>query len=374
MKICFDAFSLSHLPNTGLYSYSYELINSLLNVYPQPQYSLITNNGGNEIPFNKGKGLAIDLLDIDRKKNDYSLIGNYLSNNKIRLYHSLNNGFSIPDEKECKYVVTIHDMLPMSDKTLVDDKYFNKHINLVPKALEKADKVIAVSNFVREELVKYYDVPQDKIEVVYPIVSKGFKDIWEVHSKNFMRKHYDITDDYVLYAGGLHERKQLPLLLSTFKEVIKREANLKLLIVGSTKGKREHHYINLLNDAKKLGIAEKVHFLGPIPYKHMPYIYNAANCFLNLSTYEGYPLAAVEAKECGTSIVCLENSSFKEVLGNYPTYIKTIEPKVIADKVLESIYRSSEIFMANSSKHSTVEEKKPVNQMINIYESLMYIW
>lgn len=375
MKICFDAFPLTHLPNTGLYTYSYELIKNLLNYYPQPNYCLITNNDGIKMPFDNKKGLSFKYADINRVRNDYSLISEYLQGNKIRLYHSVNNGFSIPEDKVCKYVTTIHDTIALSDKSLVDPKYVTRFNKVVPKALDKSDKIIAVSNFVKGELLKYSNIPAEKVEVIYPIVSKQFKPIWAVHYRKVLMKKYNLTGDFILSVGSLHKRKNLSTVLAILREILTEERNIKLVIIGDTQGKRNPYFLQLQKQAQNLGISENVMFLGTVDYEDIPYFYNEAKCLVNLSSYEGFPTSAMEAKACEAPVVCTMNSSFREVLGDYPIYVESEDTHNIAAEVLQLIYRKeSPMLFRNKDTRNEDSDLEPIKKIIKIYESLMYAW
>jgi len=373
MNICFDAFPISHLPNTGLYSYSYQLIDNIFKIYPQPHYNLITNNSLLKLPWKNSKGISIDYIDINRKERDYSVLANYLDSNNIKLYHSLNNGFSIPIEKNCKYVVTIHDLLPLSESELVDKKYYDKFMNDTPRALESADKVIAVSEFLREELITRCNIPEDKIEVIYPVISKDFKPIPKEESKEFLKRHYNITDNYLLYAGSIHPRKNLPLLLATFKEITKREENIKLIIIGSISGKREAYYLKLRSYARKLGIDDRISFLGSVVHRNMPYFYNGALCFLNFSIYDGFPLTSVEAIACNIPVICNDFLSFKEILGTNCIYTNTKNPKEIAEQITQIVHEKPKKEITRHFREIIGEQStKSMEKIVRIYESVIY--
>jgi len=140
-------------------------------------------------------------------------------------------------------------------------------------------------------------------------------------------------------------------------------------VIGDIEGKRKEYYNKLVDIRKKLGLGENVIFLGSIDYNDMTYFYNGAKCFINLSSYEGYPLTAMEAMMCETPIICSDNSSFKEALGNYPAYVSSQDVKDIADLLLDMVSKSKvQISRGN------IDQMKSVNKLINLYETLMYTW
>lgn len=371
MNVCLDVFALSHFPNTGLYTYAHELVSNLLNIYPHPHYKLITSREGSLIPFSENKRVSIDYLDINRRRNDFRAIANYIRDNNIKLYHSLNNGFSVPKEKDCKYVVTIQDILPLVNKELVDKKYHQKYMELVPQAIESADKVIAVSNYVRAEILKNLAVSEEKIEVIYPNTSKIFKPIWAVHYKKFLSRYYKIAGEFILHVGSIHKRKKLNLLLTLFKELLKSNNNLKLVIIGDVEGKRKEYSHQLWGVINDFELKDNVIFLGMVKHEELPYFYNAANCLINLSKDDGYPLTAMEAMKCQVPVVCYKDGSFAEVLGTYPYYLSSDEPKEIAatlSNVMKVRKESPNLFGIKSP----YDYYEPIKKLIRVYESLLY--
>lgn len=372
MRVCLDVFALTHLPNTGLYTYAYGVVKGLLTAYPHPQYHLISNNMGIKIEFEKEKVLSVNYLDVNRKGNDFKLIYDFLKSKKIKLYHSLNNGFSVPTEKACKYVITIQDVLPLVNKELVDVRYKKKYMDLVPAAIKKSDKVIAVSVYVKEQLMKNLGVREEDIEVIYPVVSKDFKPIWAMHYKNFLLKQYSLTSDYILSVGAIDPRKNLKLVILTFEELFKIYSSLKLVIIGEVGGKRHKHYLELKSLIEKLGIGSNVIFLGSINYNELPYFYNAASCYVNLSEFEGYPTSAVEAMKCQTPVICKDSSPFKEVLGEYAIYTSSDEPSELAKKISKVINDDNLRYLSFSKKEELIDNQDSVRKLIRVYENLLY--
>jgi glycosyltransferase involved in cell wall biosynthesis len=374
MKICLDGIAINYLMNTGLYTYTYELINHLLTVYPQGKYEVLMDKNEEEYPFKKDKNMKCIHMDINRKKNDYAMLIDYIRKNHIHIYHSVNNGFSIPKEKVCKYISTIHDLLPVSKAEYVDLKYFNKFINVFPDAIERTDKIIAVSHFIKDELMHHYKVSENKIKVIYPICSNQFKPLDVEKSKEKVKKNYKIEGDYLLYVGSIHIRKNIPTIFRAFKEVLKSYKNLKLLMIGDCEGKREGYYLKLKEYAKSLNMDEKVLFLGKVRYEHMPYFYNGAKCVINISSYEGFPLSAVEAMACNIPIVCTKNSSFEEALGKVGIWVDPKDIHFMKDILLEVL--SSKSFSMNYIEEGKVQKAKYESQdivknIVRLYEDIV---
>ncbi|MCT4618902.1 MAG: glycosyltransferase family 4 protein [Marinisporobacter sp.] len=374
MKICLDGMALNYLMNTGLYTYTYELINHLLHIYPQGKYEVLMDKNEERCSLVKHRKLKWIYMGNDRKNNDYTMLVDHIRRDHIHIYHSVNNGFSIPKEKVCKYISTIHNLLPVSKAEYVDTKYFNKFMNVFPNALERADKIIAVSNFIKDELMHHYKVAENKIKVIYPICSNQFKPLDLEESKRKIKKHYKIEGDYLLHVGSIHMRKNIPTIFRAFKEVLKSYKDLTLLMIGDYEGKREGYYLKLKEYAKSLNIDENVLFLGKVSYEHMLYFYNGAKCMINISSYEGFPLSVVEAMACNTPIVCTKNSSFGEALGKAAIWIDLKDIHLMKDILLEVL--SNENFTINyigegKAQKTKYESQGIVKDMVRLYEDIV---
>jgi len=375
MKICVDGLGVSKLSGTGCYSYTYGLLSKLLEIYPQPQYDLIWDSEFRIPEWEKHKNLIYQDLKINRKENDYKNLEDYLKNSKTDVYFSPNNGLSIPQNKVCHTIMTVHDLLPVSQKDLVDDKYYQKFMALFPNAIQKSDKIIAVSHFIKHELMAYYNVPDTKIEVIYPGISPMFKPLNRDFATVSLKNRYSIGENFILYAGSIHPRKNLEVLIHVFDFLLKDMDDMQLVIVGSIDAKREEHYLTLKNLAEKLGIGNRVIFTGKVDYTDMPYFYNGARCFVNLSSYEGFPHTSVEASACNCPVVSLRNSSFSGVDIPHAFLLDTLDVNLLKN-VIGNIMREKETrndlqkpFLGKKSKYSW---DSVTNKMVHLIESTVF--
>jgi glycosyltransferase involved in cell wall biosynthesis len=375
MRICVDGVGISHMYGTGLYSYTYELLNSLFQNNPDSYYDILWDDSLLIEKWQENKTLSYLSLNLNRIKNEYSNLQEHILHNKVDIYHSPNNGFSLPLNKYCKYVITVHDLLPLNNKHYVDKKYLNKFNEVFPSATQNADKIIAVSNFVKDELICNFDVLKEKIEVIYPIVSSQFKKKDSIYSRNILKNKYKIEGDFLLYAGSIHPRKNLSQLVQVFKEILEYKTDIKLVIAGKIDGKREAHYLDIKYLAQKLGIESYIIFTGTVEYNDMPYLYSMAKCAINLSDYEGFPMSSVEAMRCEVPLICSISSSFKEVLGNGALFIDDIKDKnqikeVILDVLYNDNYREYIIKKGNNCS-ANYSDYGAIKKMIEVYQSLV---
>lgn len=376
MKVCIDGLGISKLHGTGLYSYTYELLDNLFQIYPQPHYNLVWDDSPPVKSWSNHKNIDYVKLELNRIKNDYSSLEEYMESRNIKLYHSPNNGLSIPGHKVTKYIMTVHDLMPLSHKEYVDSKYSEKFIKMFPHAVVKCDKIIATSHFIKNEILRYFPVSNEKIIEIYPGCSMRFIPMEIQKCKNILKEKYNITNDYLLYAGSIHPRKNIPILLRAFKIISGQlDKDLKLVIAGRYDGKRREYYLKLKSICRQLSIEDSVIFTGTIEYEDMPYLYNGAWCFINLSSYEGFPMSTIESMACGTPVICSKFSSFKETAADGAVYAGPENEEVLSELILKIIndknYRKS-IIEKGKEQSKKYNWDTSIKKLISVYESIAY--
>lgn len=354
MRICIDSLGISELKGTGLGTYTSELISNLMYMYPQPKYDLLYDGSGLELKLDRNTNVSPINLNINRLYNDYSSIEDHIMKNNVNIYHSPNNGFSIPENKRCNYIATILDMLPVINPKLVDEKYLYKFNAVFHNVIKNCDKLVVLSDFLREQLKNYYNVPDKNILVNYPGCSKIFTPKSQESCDNILSSKYKVKGDYILYAGSIHIRKNLENLITAFKQVNLQYKDIKLLLVGSCQGKRREYYERLQNLTEDLKLQDSVLFIGTADYNDMPYFYSKAKCTVNLSKYEGFPLSSLEAMACNTPVIWNEVSFFREVFENAGMPVDANDNSRLADEILNILY-------CHSLRESIIKEQRELS-------------
>lgn len=371
MNICIDGFGVTSLKATGHYTYTKNLIDGLLRCYPQPQYSLLWS--GEDIS-NKWKRLKLNCesLEIDRINNDLKRLEEFLDEKKIALFHSPNNGFSIPDKKVCKYVITAHDLIARTRAELVDEGYRRKFELVFPHAVQRADKIIAVSEFIRQELERNFGIDSNKIQVIYPWFNNA-SDLKLSSSKEVLRSKYHINYEYILSVGSIHPRKNLLTLIRAFKESGLYREGFNLVLAGNIDGKRQNYYLQLKAFIAKMGLTEHVVFLGSVDYEEVQHLYKCAHSMVSLSEYEGFPQVLLEAMAIGTPVICGRNSSFEEVVGAAGHYIDIMDVSEIEKTLrLVTLYESEDKINGGFMQSAKFDQDESLKKIVSVYENVVY--
>lgn len=304
MKICIDGIGASKLSGTNMFSYTRELLSTVNSSNKFTQVFTVWDSFPLKKYFVRLQNINYIPLNIDRTSSNYDDLLSFLKESSIDIYHSPNNGFSIPKEKYCKYICTIHSLYPVKNREFTDESYYNKFTSIVPNSLENCDKIIAVSEFTKQELMSEYNTDESKIAVINPKCSPIFVDMGTSFALNFLKKHYNISKPFIFYAGSITERKMLDKVIMLLKEINAKNSNIDLVIAGCYNGKREPYYKKIKDLIVENNLEDNVHFLGRVKFSHMPVFYTAAICTIDFSSYNDFPLSIIEAINCSSFVLC----------------------------------------------------------------------
>jgi len=233
-------------------------------------------------------------------------------------------------------VVTIHDM----SSSIFPRQFVLKHrliySTLVPMAARKAARIIAVSTQTKEDIVRIFNVPEERVDVILEAANKeyyrrGGDEVGEI------RKKYGIDSKYVLFVGTLQPRKNVVRLIKAYACMNAERDNgteYKLVLAG----KKGWFYKEIFETVKRLGIEEKVQFLGHVPGEDLPPLYSGASLFVFPSLYEGFGLPPLEAMSCGAPVIAADNSCFPEILGDAAILVDAESEESMKDGMLKALY------------------------------------
>jgi len=210
--------------------------------------------------------------------------------------------------RPCPLVVTVHDL-----SFLLYPGTFRGPQRLYQSVLARwtarhADRVIAVSESTRADLVRMFGVGRERVAVVPNGVDASYRPLPAEAVETF-RRGKGLPERFLLCVATMEPRKNIPRLL----EALARVPEAPPLIVCGGKG---WYYDTIYATIERLGLGERVRFAGFIAQAELPLWYNAATWFVYPSLYEGFGLPALQALACGTPAVVSRASSLPEVVGD----------------------------------------------------------
>lgn len=195
------------------------------------------------------------------------------------------------------------------------EKKYSQKIELRKKArskiLESSDKIIVVSNFLRDLAIKI-GLPQDKIKVIYNSVD--FLETANLPDKQRLREKFGLQGKILLTIARLTPWKGVDGLIELMPDLIKKYQQISLVIIGQ--GQERARLEEL---AKSLNLGNSVQFLGKLPHQQTLEYLKAADLFVLNTNYEGMSYALLEAMKIGTPIVTTSAGGNPETIKNGQT-------------------------------------------------------
>jgi len=368
MKVGITAEALSS-KGAGIGTYDYNLIKNL-NEFNECRFSLMLYE--NDILFP-----SIDKIIISNpfyKISKLYLWHPYLSiilnskNYNLDIIHSLNQGPAFFKLKKQKYIITIHDILPIVFPRMRPFNIFLIYKSLLPRTLKNAHKTIAVSISTKQDLMKYFNVPEDKIRVIYEAADEKFKPL-NNDKVNEVKKKYHLNFSFILYVGGLAAHKNISILIKSFYKIKNKGITHKLIIAGTKRWK----YKEIFEIITKLNLQNDVIFTGYFPEEDLPALYNAADLFVYPSLYEGFGLPPLEAMACGTPVITSNTSSLPEVVGDAGIMIDPYDVDGLADAMYEVLRNDGlreKMVKSGLERAKTFSWKKTARETLKVYEEV----
>jgi len=229
------------------------------------------------------------------------------------------------------FVLTVYDMIhELFPQYFIDDP-MKVSVNK-KKLIEKATKIIAVSNNTKKDIIKIYPhIDESKIEVIYHGNSIQINEKVVVY----------LPDNYILFVGSRDNYKNFYFLVEAIKDLLIKDSTLKLICAGGGKFKEEE-----IEFIKSIGLQEQVE-QRYFEEEQLGLFYKNAKCFVFPSMYEGFGIPVLESMTCGCPVILSKCSSFPEVAGDAGIYFDIDSKEDLKNKInkvlKEKNYRDSYI-------------------------------
>lgn len=386
MNIGFDAKRAAQ-NRTGLGNYSRFVIRILSEKFAGNQYHLYTPKPHRmpylqEIPTLKHLFLHFPPQGIwSRIRSLWRVWGitKDIQKDGIQIFHGLSNELPLnigtPEQRKmkaggkgCKYIVTVHDLIFIHTPQYyhwIDRQIYNFKFR---RACQCADRVIAVSEYTKQEIMHYYHTPESKIDVVYQGCDPVFSQEIEEGKLQEVKARYQLPDKFVLYVGSIEERKNLMLVAKAMAE-LNRRAAIHVVAVG-----RRTAYVDQIQDfLKAQGIDHLFHFYHQVPYADLPAFYKWASTFAYPSRIEGFGIPLLEAISSGVPAIGCTGSCLEEAGGPNSIYVNPDDAKGMADAILRTCTDEPlrQHMISEGKKYAlNFSDEKLSNDLMKVYENL----
>lgn len=253
-------------------------------------------------------------------------ITNNLAADKADVFHGLSNELPLNIRKSgVPSVVTMHDVIYRTmpecykpiDRTIYDFKY--------GRSCRNADRIIAVSERTKQDVVRFYGIDPDRIDVIYQGCDESFKRIWSREELEALRARLNLPDRYILQVGTIERRKNLELTVRALSSIPK---DVELVVIG-----RDHHGYKPVVEklSRELGVSPRIHYYSGLDFKDLPGVNQAAEVIAYPSRYEGFGIPVVEGLESMRPVVAATGSCLEEAGGEHSIYVDPDSPRQMAE-------------------------------------------
>jgi glycosyltransferase involved in cell wall biosynthesis len=230
-----------------------------------------------------------------------------------------------------KAIVTVHDLFFMDFPSLANRearKFFLKNIH---RSLQMSHGVIAVSHFIKKQLLERFRIDKEKVKVIYHGVDQEFSsDISLEEIKNFRASH-SLSSKVIVFVGAMEPRKNLINLVKAFYIVQSKETDVSLVIAGS----RGRDYPALKKSIDENGLQARVKILDYLSPRDLKRLYRTGTLFVFPSLCEGFGLPLLEAMTSGMPVAASKRAALPEIAGNAALYFDPDKPEEIAHRIFE---------------------------------------
>lgn len=370
MKIAIDLRSLSGAKISGVENYTLNLLDNLLRLDKTNEYTLFNN------AFSKGSlgdfhyvNSKIRNSRIPNKVLNLALKFKLVSLEKLAgdfdcLFMPNLNQFNV--SPKAKVILTVHDLSPVAAPEFYDIKRRIWHRFLsYKKAFDRANVLLAVSEYTKNDLIKIFKVPAEKIKVIYPGVDHGiFNPNISVTDLRLVRNIYNLPGEFILFLNTIEPRKNLSKLIKAFEQ---QDSSANLVIAGKLGWKFSKDF-DLIKKSKK---SAKIKYIGYVEEKHKSALVKLAKVLVYPSFYEGFGFQPLEAMAVGTPVIASQVTSVPEVVGDAGLLINpysagdiitalkdVLENEALREMLITKGYAQAQKFRWEAAAQKVLEELK----------------
>ncbi len=381
MNIGFDA-KRAFQNTTGLGQYSRTLVASLAQYFPQHQYYLFAPKITalfNAAAFNNMHSITPVAFPSTLFKSAWrsKWVTKDLLKNNIDIYHGLSHEIPVGiNATAIKSVVTIHDLIferyPRQFSKIDVQIYRKKFVH----ACKYADKIIAISNQTKQDIIDFYKIPEDKISICYQSCNPAFFKKITLEEKKAIRIKYNLPQQFYLYVGSVIERKNLLTICKAVKEL---NSDIPLVVIGNGDG-----YLQKVKAfVKENSLQQKIIFLSETAAakndgafktaKDFPAIYQCATAMIYPSIFEGFGIPVLEALASGLPTITSNTSCLPEAGGNAALLINplsVVEMKNAMTAIVNDNGLRNDLIEKSFIQAQKFTQEQCAASVMNVYKNL----
>lgn len=283
------------------------------------------------------------------------------------LYHSA--AYLGPWRLPCPGVLNVFDTSYLAYPHQFDWRWKMYARTVIPNAVKHASAVLTLSEHARGEIVRAYNLPCERVHIVAPGIGAEFRPVSDPIILQALRAKYELADNYVLYVGARHPRKNLPALVRALEMVRGKHPDLQFVIAGPVDRNSEP-----LPDLASVNGRPALRQVDFVPQQDLAALYSGARAFFYASKLEGFGIPPVEAMACGTPVVTAPNPPMPEVLGDAALYTDDDSPSALAQgmlRLLSDAALAQELRERGISRARMYTWENAAHKTLGIYQEIL---
>ena len=371
MRIGFDA-KRAFNNYSGLGNYSRYIISNVCRFYPENECFLYTPKIADAELFNEPAGTIIGKPAGFWKKSG-SLwrtfrLTHRLNEDAIDLYHGLSNELPYGIQKSrARSVITIHDLIFMEHPELYKSINRNIYEKKVRTGTRVASRVIAASEQTKQDIIRFLNVDESRIRVVYQGCHRQFYSRVSEENMQNTYQRFALPSEYLLYVGTIEERKNL---LKIVQALHHGNIDFPLVVVG-----RKTAYFNQVKQFIERTGLSNVYFLDQVQASDLPAIYQGSSGFIYPSSYEGFGIPVLEALNSGVPVITSRGGCLEETAGKGGLLIDPTDQEEMIHairQVLETSALRDRLIREGGAHALKFREEQTIPSLYNVYLECMH--
>ncbi|MGD0784507.1 MAG: glycosyltransferase family 1 protein [Sedimentisphaerales bacterium] len=353
------------------------LLKNLSQIDRKNEYYVFCHPSYSEFVKSLGKNFFLVEMNKFNSRTAYRIIGQQViipwiaRKNKLHLVHSMGN--LSPFYSPCPLVVSILCMVNFTQPQLFTPYCRRVYFNYaMTKSVQKAKKVICISEYEKKQIGKYTNSPSDKIKVVYCGVDEQFKVSSSTAETPSKIAQLGIKKPYILSASAFRRLKNIETMIKVF-HVLREKYNVPHQFVLTGPIIDYEYFAEVKNIIKELNEEDNVLILGNVPKEILYILYSSADLLLFLSFAEAFGIPLIEAMASGVPVVTSNSEALPEIAGEAGLVVNSASVeeavsacyRVISDKQLRS-----EMIKKGLERAKIFSWEKAARNLLSIYQEV----
>jgi glycosyltransferase involved in cell wall biosynthesis len=234
-------------------------------------------------------------------------------------------------------------------------------------ACRNADKIIAVSECTKRDIVSFFRIPEEKITVIYQGCHPIFRQKVTDEKKSEIADKYRLPSRFILSVGSVEARKNLLLAVKALKNI---PEDIHLVAVG----KSTLYQSEVEQYAEKAGLQSRVHILNNVSFEDLPTLYQSADVFVFPSFFEGFGIPIIEALSSEIPVIAATGSCLEEAGGPGSVYVNPNDDAELSERIMEILTNqelANKMIETGKKYVKRFSEKTIAVEIMNVYKSII---